>query len=215
MARTGREAITWARQHSTWAVGYCQQYVRTAFDVGSYYGTAAAAWAGAEHKHRVTHEAACPRGVPVFWTGGSHGYGHVALSIGNGLCISTDAGGAGRVAVVNIDSLTARWGLRFEGWAEDINRVRVFTPRPPKPRPFEIRFAVRVDHLIPHHKNWSIRRLQRALRRKSYKLRVTGHYNDATRAAVRSYQHRIGFRGADADGIPGTFSLHRLGLKPR
>jgi hypothetical protein len=34
-----------------------------------------------------------------------------------------------------------------------------------------------------------------------------------TRAAYKKWQQKLGFRGADADGIPGFTSLKRLGAK--
>ncbi|MCT9144570.1 LysM peptidoglycan-binding domain-containing protein [Streptomyces violarus] len=38
-----------------------------------------------------------------------------------------------------------------------------------------------------------------------------GHAGTATRSAYTLYQQRLGYRGADADGLPGTTSLKRLG----
>jgi hypothetical protein len=40
-----------------------------------------------------------------------------------------------------------------------------------------------------------------------------GHYGTTTRTAYRRWQERLGYRGADADGIPGRTSLERLGRK--
>ena len=37
-----------------------------------------------------------------------------------------------------------------------------------------------------------------------------GHAGTATRSAYALYQQRLGFHGADADGIPGATSLKRL-----
>lgn len=34
-----------------------------------------------------------------------------------------------------------------------------------------------------------------------------------TKAAYKKWQQKLGFRGADADGIPGYTSLNRLGAK--
>jgi hypothetical protein len=38
-----------------------------------------------------------------------------------------------------------------------------------------------------------------------------GHFGTATRSAYAALQHRYGYRGTDADGIPGKKSLTRLG----
>jgi len=61
-----------------------------------------------------------PRGVPVAWSGGRNGYGHRAISLGNGLIRSTDAGGPGVVATVDLGWVERNWGLRYLGWSETI-----------------------------------------------------------------------------------------------
>jgi hypothetical protein len=40
-----------------------------------------------------------------------------------------------------------------------------------------------------------------------------GHYGTTTIAAYAKWQHKLGYRGKDADGIPGRTSLERLGDK--
>ncbi|URN11383.1 LysM peptidoglycan-binding domain-containing protein [Streptomyces radiopugnans] len=40
-----------------------------------------------------------------------------------------------------------------------------------------------------------------------------GHFGTATLTAYSRWQQRLGYRGADADGIPGRTSLERLGDK--
>lgn len=40
-----------------------------------------------------------------------------------------------------------------------------------------------------------------------------GHFGSDTVAAYAAWQRRLGYRGADADGIPGRTSLERLGTK--
>jgi len=62
-----------------------------------------------------------PVGAAVYWTGGSSGYGHIAISVGDGKVRSTDAGGEGRVKTVGVDWATKAWGLRYAGWANSIN----------------------------------------------------------------------------------------------
>ena len=111
--------------------GYCLIFVRSAFGVGPKFSTAAKAWFGAQHKHAASEGRGIPRGVPVFWTGGSHGYGHVALSRGDGTCWTTDFVRSGKVDVAHIDQITSGWNLRLAGWSEDINGVRVYTPPAP------------------------------------------------------------------------------------
>ncbi|MGW3427904.1 N-acetylmuramoyl-L-alanine amidase [Streptomyces melanosporofaciens] len=45
---------------------------------------------------------------------------------------------------------------------------------------------------------------------KSY---VDGHFGTATKTAYAAWQHRCGYSGSDADGIPGRSSLERLGKR--
>ncbi|WP_230396435.1 hypothetical protein [Streptomyces blattellae] len=40
-----------------------------------------------------------------------------------------------------------------------------------------------------------------------------GHYGTTTIAAYAAWQRRLGYRGKDADGVPGKTSLARLGAK--
>ena len=41
-------------------------------------------------------------------------------------------------------------------------------------------------------------------------LAVDGHYGDSTRQAYKLWQHKLGFHGKDADGIPGRKSMAKL-----
>jgi hypothetical protein len=128
--RSAAEVLAYCRaehdsREAQW-YGYCQKFTRSAFGVGSLYGSAVAAWNGADMRHGVSSGAQVPRAVPVFWTGGSHGYGHVAVSVGGGLCWSTDFRRHGDVDLVRIDDITRSWNLHLAGWSEDINEVTVY-----------------------------------------------------------------------------------------
>lgn len=88
-----------------------------------------------------------PRGVPVAWAGGTHGYGHRAVSLGNGKIRSTDAGGRGRVATVDLNWVEKNWGLTYLGWSETIGGVDIPLPPPPPP-PTPMTRGVRIDRMI-------------------------------------------------------------------
>lgn len=109
--------------------GYCLREVRECYAVGRRYTDAAGAWSMARHKHPETDPRKIPRGVPVFWTGGAEGHGHVAIATGwRGLCWSTDILRPGYFDRVPIELITQKWGLRLVGWTEDLNGVRVWDP---------------------------------------------------------------------------------------
>lgn len=113
-----------ARSSGTWQPpGMCLQWTRTMAGVGAVYPDAATAWANAKKKHPGDRKP--PEGAPTWYTGGSQGYGHACVSMGGGMMRSTDAGGAGRNATVDIGWPERAWGMRYAGWSEDINGVTV------------------------------------------------------------------------------------------
>lgn len=114
-------------------VGYCLKTIRSLFGVAALYPDAETAWEEAEHKHRVTDLAKIPWGVPIWWVNGR--YGHVALYIGRGLCITTDYREPGKLCIASVDRLAAWCGGVFVGWTNDINGVVVWRPKRTKPKP--------------------------------------------------------------------------------
>lgn len=211
--RTPAQAIAFARRTRTFPEGLCLVFVRSAFGVSALFGSAAAAWRGAQFKHPVSSGMQVPRGAPVFWTGGSRGFGHIAIGTGNGRCWSSDAGGPGRTAKVSIDELTDRFNIDFQGWAEDVNGVRVFDADQRARK--QASHTVHLKQLQPDPRE-DVREVQRALKRRlpqaTKDLPVDGHFGLQTQQAYAAWQRRCGFDGADADGIPGKISLQRLGF---
>jgi len=123
--RTGQSALDYAQQQHlhrsrSWYRD-CLYFVRSCFNVPSYYGRAEWAYYGAQYKHTSWPP---PPAVPVFWTDGT--YGHVVISAGHGYCWSSDFLRNGYIDKVRIASITAAWGQHYRGWAEDINRARVY-----------------------------------------------------------------------------------------
>lgn len=78
-----------------------------------------------------------PRGTPVAWSGGRSGFGHRALSLGPNkegtyMIRSTDAGGSGKVATVELGWVERNWGLTYLGWSETITGILIpFNIEPP------------------------------------------------------------------------------------
>jgi hypothetical protein len=134
--RTGDDAIAWARANAerppaglggsdgTW-YGMCLQFVRSSFGLPGGTANAGLAWDRAAHKHRTTSAGSIPRGVPVFWELPTVP-DHIALSLGDGYCISTDALRRGKADKVLIDSITRSWGGQLLGWTEDLNGYRIW-----------------------------------------------------------------------------------------
>ncbi|NPC98911.1 CHAP domain-containing protein [Nocardioides sp. zg-DK7169] len=114
-----RETVTSASRAKANAPGYCLAWSRKQAGIPARFPDAATAWHNAAGRHGGDHNP--PRGAAVYWTGGSSGYGHIAISLGNGRVRSSDAAGSGRVGTIGIRELSREWGLRYGGWANTIN----------------------------------------------------------------------------------------------
>lgn len=130
---TPNQALARAHNQSingpTYKAGMCLQATRKLYEVPALYPDAATARAHIEH--RAVPET---RGALVWWLGGSHGHGHVAIATGDGYCWSVDIRRPGRFDRVPIDTITREWGLVFAGYSLDVNGVQV-VPDPPRPTP--------------------------------------------------------------------------------
>lgn len=181
MAVSRAQAFATATTKSEWPTGMCLNFVRTMLQVPAKYRTAAIAWSNTSQRRRGTP----PPGYPVWWTGGSRGFGHVAVSAGNGYVISTDYPSKGRVGRVAISSITRNWGQSYQGWSVDINGVRLAEPsyRPPA-------FPTGIG---PNKSNPSAVPLQKALKKAGFMPKtVTEHpnYGSQTQAAVARFHNK-------------------------
>lgn len=114
------EAVANANSYSTYAVGYCLQWVRICWEVGSLYGSAIDAWNGARYKHPGDRNP--PKGAPLFYRGGQ--YGHIVIAKDDGMR-STDCPSAGRVGNAALSWPETHWGQQYLGWTEDLNGVKL------------------------------------------------------------------------------------------
>lgn len=121
MVRDAEATAKSAEQTTTNSPGYCLQWSRERAAIGALFPDAATAWRNAIHRHSGDRKP--PRGAMVYWLGGSHGYGHIAPAVGGGNVRSTDAGGSGRVATVDVGWPERAWGLSYAGWADNVNDV--------------------------------------------------------------------------------------------
>lgn len=122
VATTAKQATDNAKRYTSNQPGMCLKYTRTWLEIASYYGDAATAWKHAKHKHTDRKP---PSGAPVLWVGGSHGYGHAALSLGGGKIRTTDATNTGQTSTQSLDYPERAWGLTYAGWTEDLNNVTI------------------------------------------------------------------------------------------
>ena len=123
VAQTAKIATDNAKRYTSNSPGMCLKYTRTWLEIASYYGDAATAWKHCKKRHPGDRNP--PKGAPVLWTGGSHGYGHAALSMGGGKIRTTDATSSGQTSTQDLSYPERVWGLTYAGWAEDLNTVTI------------------------------------------------------------------------------------------
>jgi hypothetical protein len=199
-------------------IGMCLREIRSLYGIPGGISDATSAWSNALGKHTSTP----PPGAPVFWTGGSHGHGHIAIMDYGGYIISTDAPSSGRWGRVPLAWPGQRWGVRLQGWAEGWNHVHIPGLPPaaaPAPAPApggrvnlaELHYGMRGSE--------SVKALQRALNAHklaapgNVTLPVTGNYLEQTDTVVRAdqAQHGFGHDPAKASFIGQRQAAH-LGL---
>jgi hypothetical protein len=125
--RKGEAAIYAAQHTSTCTEGRCLQWVRGYYNIGPKFPSAIESWKDTplRYRHGSAHAA---RGYPFYWSGGSQGYGHIALGIDADHVISTDWPWAGHVGVAAIRDISTRWYMTPLGYATWLNGVRIWVP---------------------------------------------------------------------------------------
>lgn len=149
MVRSAAEAVKVAKRYTRFSKGYCQIWTRTVLGANSVGDVdrdgdadAVDGWksepAWAKHTDRNP-----PAGAPVAFSGGSRGFGHRALSLGNGMIRGTDmylgryrAGTVGNATIAQIESAMK---VRYLGWSETISGHKIpgLVKKEPKPKPAE------------------------------------------------------------------------------
>lgn len=115
---TADQAIARAKSVKSYAVGMCDRFVAQMYGYSSSgYSTAVANWKATPASLKHSGDWNAPAGSLMYWGGGSTGAGHVAISLGNGSIISTDATGPGVVGQVSARTPTDKWGHPYLGWA--------------------------------------------------------------------------------------------------
>lgn len=115
---TAAQAIAKAKSIKTWTVGMCDNFVANMYGYSSSgYATAVKNWQSTPGSLKHPGDWNAPAGALMYWSGGSTGAGHVAISLGNGSIISTDATGPGVVGQISARTPTDKWGHPYLGWA--------------------------------------------------------------------------------------------------
>lgn len=193
--RSAAAAIAWGkaeikRPSRNWNA-LCLMFVRKCFNVNAKYPDARSAWANAKKKHKTSNPNSIPSGVPVFFDTTSK-WDHVALSIGDGKCISTDALRKGKPDIISIASIARNWGPLL-GWSEDLNGVTVYTAPAGKPTKPETSTPPFPKGLAPSKANPSAKTLQKQLQKAGFYSKndaLSDNYGPKTRRAVVKFHNK-------------------------
>ena len=153
MVATRSEAAKRAEASTRNVPGTCQLWTRTQYDApsagdrnGDGDADAVDGWQSEPAAARHPGDRNPPRGVPVAFSGGSRGYGHRAISLGDGKIRSTDMTAigykAGTVGTTTIAQIERSMGVTYLGWSETITGLPIvddLTPKPnPRPKPIPV-----------------------------------------------------------------------------
>lgn len=203
--RIGQAAVDWARnQHYNPSRDWtrdCLMFVRSSFNVGSRYGSAATAYANTNRRHTSWPP---PKGVPVWFNGPTY-FDHVALSIGDGTCWTNDYVRRGKIDRVGILTISRGWGAPYRGWSEDINEVRIYTPPLP---------IIDISNVV-----WAAKNSGNAVNGVKLKAALAAEVGRGSMVMTSprlGVNFRVQYRKlqvkwyGSGDGIPGATSLTRL-----
>lgn len=127
VVQTAHAARVNARKFTRCDEGKCLMYVRTWLEIPSRDFSAAEAWHNSTRKHPGDRKP--PPGAPVFWLGGSQGFGHIGLSMlaARNTFRGTDMPSAGLVSTQPLSWVDEHWGASqdYAGWSEELNGVLI------------------------------------------------------------------------------------------
>jgi hypothetical protein len=128
VAQSAQQAKTNAARFTACEVGKCLMYTRTWLDIPSRDFSAADAWHNIPDEFKHPGDRNPPNGAPVFWLGGSQGFGHIGLSwnTGRNNFRGTDMESAGRVSTQPLSWVDVHWTSQtYAGWGEMLNGVLI------------------------------------------------------------------------------------------
>jgi hypothetical protein len=207
----GERALARAVTESSCDVGKCLMEVRQVYGIPPREASAADAWkADDAHRKQTTHGV---RGYPFFWSGGSQGFGHIAICLGGDLVRTTDWRRGGVWGTARIRDISAAWGLSPLGITLRVNGQSVWAPT------VDLSMMVWVAKHAPH-KGGTVA-VRRMIRYTELALVGAGMLSEAsadgtwstfTTAAYKRWQ---GHLGHSKTGIPTAGELRALFRRPQ
>ena len=207
-------------------------YALCAHSISWYYGFGGYGYASAKVggravpkklRHSAKNAAKIPAGAIVaFIGGGTGGWGHVVLSAGAGTGYSNDIITRGRISRVKLSLFKKKWGMSPSFWTDaylpaafgrNPNPAPKIAASAPAPRPAPKKPVVKASAVAAAcRRNGASPNLRYV--RSAIGLRpVTDGCGPVFRKKYAKFQRSLGYKGKNADGIPGKTSLKVLAKK--
>lgn len=211
--------------------GYCEMFCHFIYDVPAQNPTAIAQWHNTHPAHKFA--GGNPDNAPLgsllcFVRRDGSGDGHIMPAArpfpsGSSGAWSNDLVTLGDINKVHRNAPIIVWGHVYLGYITEINGYEIPVIEPKK-RPMvhlsDILKAERADgaHSPQGHTTYpgQVKLVEHALLAEgllNHKYAEDGSFGAATKDAYTQWQHKLGYRGKDADGKPGLVSLRKLGAK--
>lgn len=223
------DAIAKAKATTQFTPGMCAYFTGKCYGQQSTgYSSAATQWAAIPDQYKHPGDQNPPPGAVCYYLGGSHGYGHAAISVGGGKIRSTDmnANGYYHEGTVNTVDINApsHWGYgqHYVGWAHPYFHGTLLATVPTPSTPTLP--VVSLGHLVgaaqtdapgkgtPKRFPADTVRVEQALASEGLlpKALVDGSFGTSTVLAYKAWQRKA---GVEATGTPDLNSLTKLGAK--
>ena len=158
-----------------------------------------------------------PPGSLAYYGLEDRGAGHAVFVVDGGFVWSTDIGGRGRVGRVQWNWFPTHWnGMPYRGWIDRCPDGELPLACRPGERPtYKQQKKVYASKMrFKQVDSDSVWNLQLALMAKGYSVGAgpTGTFGLHTMIACAAFQGARGWKGRQADGIPGKLTVRALGL---
>lgn len=201
---------------------FCQMFSRQCVGAPGFGASAREAFNSIDEAHRHASKPP-PPGSIAYYGRADQGAGHAVFAVDGGKVWSNDILRRGQIDRVDWDIFVPRWGLAYRGWIDACpgGVLPVKDGKRGVGKPGDQQDGYRRDRQVFRAKmrfrqddSDSVWNLQTALIAAGLPFThgPSGFYGRRTRAACREFQHRQGWRGADANGIAGPETVRRLGL---
>ncbi len=206
-----------ASQHEAPSQGWhnlCQLFSRQCVGAASFGASAREAFNGipAGEKHTSSPP---PPGSIAYYGFGDRGFGHAVFVVEAGFVWSNDILRSGRIDRVRWDIFPREWGLPYRGWITSCPSGRLPIDQDQQGPSYRQGGKVYASKMrFRQADSDSVWNLQLALMTKGYSVGAgpTGTFGLHTLAACAAFQGAQGWMRDQADGIPGSSTVRRLGL---